>query len=119
MRTIFALAFAFVALSGTARAANVQVASVLSCGGDPTCEKYAGDYPHDSFQFTAAAGEANDVTIRVQGTTLDVHDAGASLTAGRLCTSSGANDVSCDVSGAPRATYTVDLGDAADRLAIV
>ena len=118
MRTLFAAAVAFVALGGTARAADVQVALVLSCGGDPACEKYAGQSPHDSFQFTAAPGEENDVTIRVQGTTALVHDDGATLTAGRLCTSTGAHDATCDVSGTPRATYSITLGDAADRLAI-
>lgn len=118
MRILLATCLAFVALGGTARAAQVQVASVIDCGGDPACEKYAGGSPHDAFVFTAAAGEANDVTVTVQGTTVLVHDAGAPLTVGRLCTSTGSNEATCDVSGTPRARYSIVLGDGADRLTV-
>lgn len=113
-----AAAVAFALMAGTAHAASVEVSSVIDCGGDPACEKYQAGSPHDTFVFTAAAGEANDVTLRVQGTSLLVHDAGAPLTAGRLCTVAGDHDATCDVSGTPRVAWSIGLGDGGDRVTV-
>lgn len=117
-RLAIALIAVFALGAGSARAAEVKVATTLSCDGDLACEKYSGDFPHHSLSFTAAPGEANDVTVSGPADTVTVHDAGAVLTAGDRCTSSGDHDVTCDLSGAPRAPNSIALGDGNDRLVV-
>jgi hypothetical protein len=115
-----ALALAACALTGgAARAAEVQVQTVISCEGDVACEKYNAGTPHNAFGFFAAPGEANDVTITVTSTrTLSIHDAGATLTAGRQCTVIGEHDATCDVGERPYERFSIGLGDGADRLRV-
>ena len=94
LRILAVVAAALGATTGTAAAAEVKADLVLDCGGDIACEKYNGGVPKWVFSFTAAPGEANDATVRLQGDTLTVRDSGAPLTTGNRCARVSDNEAS-------------------------
>ncbi|MEA2218034.1 MAG: hypothetical protein QOJ35_660 [Solirubrobacteraceae bacterium] len=99
------LAFAALAVGATADAAGAATAS-----GRPA-------------QFTATAGERNDLTVGAgPGGAVQFSDAGAPVTPGLWCAPLPPGQASCDPDGDPRDTdgggVVVDLGDGDDRAVV-
>ena len=72
--------------------------------------RYGQCEPQDVLFFTAAAGEANDVTITESGGRYVVGDSGAALLAGPGCVRTSERAATCDAEDA-----MVELGDRDDR----
>lgn len=89
------------AAPGVAEAATVEVRYGV-CNDSYDCQM--------DLLFTAAPGEANDVTLRFSPEELRVTDAGAPLVVGGGCRSIGAHDAVC-----PDLIPDVELGDGDDR----
>jgi hypothetical protein len=71
------------------------------------------------FHYTAAAGEANDVTASFDGGQITLEDPGASITAGRGCDSVSATEVTCSFSGDDMQAFLGDLNDSAALTTLV
>jgi len=95
------------ALPAAAEAATVAVKSVQP--QSDAC-RYGQCEPQDVLFFTAAAGEANDVTITESGGRYVVGDSGAALLAGPGCVRTSERAATCDAEDA-----MVELGDRDDR----
>jgi len=95
------------ALPAAAEAATVAVKSVQPQSDE--C-RYGQCEPQDVLFFTAAAGEANDVTITESGGRYVVGDSGAALLAGPGCVRTSERAATCDAEDA-----MVELGDRDDR----
>lgn len=99
MRLVLAAAAAVLASAGAAEAE----AATVSIGADRTV------------MFRAEPGEANRVTFARTMDVMLVRDAGATLAAGRGCTSLSPSDVACDVLGG---RIDARLGDGDDTIAV-
>ena len=95
------------ALPAAAEAATVAVKSVQP--QSDVC-RFGQCEPQDVLFFTAAAGEANDVTITESGGRYVVGDSGAALLAGPGCVRTSERAATCDAEDA-----MVELGDRDDR----
>src|SRR5438876_11913785 len=66
--------------------------------------------------FTAATGEANELTVTsTDGVEFTLEDTGAPLDAGGGCKQVSAHQASCSVPLGSKPTVRVDLGDASDN----
>jgi Ca2+-binding RTX toxin-like protein len=104
------------------RLAAVLALAALAVGGaaDPA---HAGTASGRPAQFTAAAGERNDLTVDAgSGGAVQFRDAGAPITPWLWCAPFPLGQASCDPEGGPREAdggrVSVDLGDGDDRAII-
>ena len=132
MRPIILALVAMAVFPAAAGAANVRVdAYVEPQGTEPesSCSRYM-QCPPAELIYTAAAGEANDVTVTRQGFVHTIRDAGASIEVGSGCSRVDAQTVTCNAEvarialgdGADQATSsagTVDGGDGNDVLSVL
>jgi hypothetical protein len=104
------------------RPAAVLAVAALAAGGTAHAAR-AGTASGRPAQFTAAAGEHNDLTVdRGSGGSVQFIDAGAPVSPGLWCTPFPLGQAQCDPDGDPRDTdgggVSVDLGDSDDRAII-
>jgi hypothetical protein len=104
------------------RPAAVLALTALAAGGAANAA-YAGTASGRPAQFTAAAGQRNDLTVDAgSGGAVQFSDAGAPISAGPWCLPIPLGQALCDPDGDPRATdgggVSVDLGDGDDRAMI-
>src|SRR3954469_2073255 len=75
------------------------------------------DYPYAVATYSAAAGEANDVTMSGLDKAVAVHDAGAAVAAGDGCEQLGEHDARCTVTNVPL-SGAVKAGDSPDTVTL-
>src|SRR4051812_37115098 len=102
--------------------AAVLVLAALALGGAADAA-HAGTASGRPAQFTAAAGERNDLTVEAgSGGEVQFSDAGARVSPGLGCVPFPVGQALCDPDGDPRVTdgggVSVDLGDSDDRASI-
>src|SRR5438132_13783865 len=89
------------------------VGAVLALGAP--CARAADVQALSDVVFTAAAGEANDVSVTSQdGVNFTLTDTGAPVSAGGGCTQATEHQVTCAVPLGSRPTLRIDLGDEND-----
>src|SRR5262245_22195835 len=54
-----------------------------------------------NFDFSAGPGEANDLTLGIEGDSFVVRDVGAVIVAGQGCTQTGPNEARCQIMSGP------------------
>lgn len=104
------------------RSAAVLALAVFAVGG-ATDQAHAGTASGRPAQFTAAAGERNDLTVGAgAGGAVRFSDAGAPISPGLWCVPFPLGQALCDPDGDPRDTdgggVSVDLGNGDDRAMI-
>ena len=102
--------FALLLLSALPAAAEAATVAVKSVQPQSDVCRFGQCEPQDVLFFTAAAGEANDVTITESGGRYVVGDSGAALLAGPGCVRTSERAATCDAEDA-----MVELGDRDDR----
>jgi hypothetical protein len=110
------------AMYGAWRPAAVLALAALAVGGAADAA-HAGTASGRPAQFTAAAGERNDLTVDAgSGGAVQFSDAGAPVSPGLWCAPVPLGQALCDPDGDPRVTdgggVSVDLGDSDDRAMI-
>ena len=117
MRSLFLALALLTVLPAAASAATVSVEPFVEPPNTPpeeSCSRFQ-ECPPPGVEFSAAPGEANDVTFTIVDTvTSVVRDGGAPITAGSGCTSVDAQTVRCN-SGF---LFAATLGDGNDRISM-
>jgi hypothetical protein len=101
--------------ASSAHATVADVCTADECNGYPSTGA--------RLEYAAASGEPNALELAFADDVVALHDPGATISAGDLCTSASAHDVACrlddaSASGIPP-MVVVQLGDLDDALAIV
>lgn len=110
--TVAAIASVLLALGAALLLATAPASAATVGTAEPVCPK--GCFEDGRFEFVAAPGERNRVTVtREDDGAFVIHDAGAPLTAIQRCTSIDANTVRCRPLGF---SGSVALGDGDDEL---
>lgn len=104
----FVVVLLVVASAAPAHAATVTMNEGTDCPYKGEC------YPYQSLHFVAQAGEANDLTVAVDGRAHTFTDTGAQLTAGAGCRATDAHTVVCTLEHLLLA-MRIELGDGDDR----
>jgi hypothetical protein len=115
-RALLVAVFAL-ALPASASAATASM-PLTAAPCDIVCSKYGGNPPPvPHFDYTAAPGEANALTLELRDKTLTVRDTGAPVTPGDNCTRVDDHAVTCTAGTTPSGSI-VKLGDGDDSLAV-